>query len=105
MGIGASLGVMAGWLVFPFVAWRPFRAVQLLALPAGFLAAFVGFTILPEHWLRAPDGESTGLPGAVVNYLLCFFAVYGGLTWTRNRRLRADAPPRKEPSHQDRSAP
>ena len=97
IGIGVSLGVMAGWFIFPFVAWRPFRAVQLLALPFGFLAAFAGFTILPEHWLTGPDGDRFGMSGALINYVLCVLAVYGGLTWLRNRRLHAgtDSPQKK----------
>jgi hypothetical protein len=105
MAIGVSLGIMVGWFIFPFVAWRPFRAVHLLALPIVALAAFAGLTILPEHWLTSPDGDRNGIFGAMINYGLCVLAVYGGLTWSRNILLRAGSDSsQKELSLLDRPA-
>lgn len=104
IGIGVSIGIMAGWFIFPLVAWRPFRAVQLLALPMGFLAALAGFTILPEHWLTGSNGDRFGMSGALINYVLCVLAVYGGLTWLRNRRLHASTDSPQKLSLLDRPA-
>lgn len=90
MAIGVPLGLMVGWSIFPFVAWKPFRPLQLLALPIVAVAALAGLTILPEHWLTSPDGDRYGIFGAMINFAVCVLAVYGGLTWSRNVLLRAD---------------
>jgi hypothetical protein len=55
MAMGVPLGIMAGWCIFPFVAWRPFRAVHLLALPIVGLAAFAGLTWLRNRRLSISD--------------------------------------------------
>jgi hypothetical protein len=88
MGIGVPLGIIVGWLIFPFVAWRPFRAVHLLALPIVGVAAVAGLMVLPEHWLTSDSRDDYGIFGAMINYGLCALAGYGGLTWLRNKLLR-----------------
>lgn len=88
MAIGVPLGIMVGWFIFPFVAWRPFRAVHLLAPPIVGLVAFAGLTVLPEHWLTSHDGDRNGVFAAMINFALCSLAMYAGLTWLRNMRLR-----------------
>ena len=85
MAMGVPIGIMVGWLAFPLIAWRPIRATQLLNLPIVVLLVFVGFTILPEHWILDREADRNGLVGAIVNVMLCAIAVYGMLTWVRNR--------------------
>lgn len=105
MGIGVPLGIMVGWFIFPFVAWRPFRAVHLLAPPIVGLAAFAGLMVLPEHWLTSRHGDMYGIFGAMINFALCALAAYGGLTWSRNILLRAGTDcSQKELGRLDRAA-
>jgi len=89
MAIGVPIGILLGWLVFPWIAWRPFRAVHLLAVPlvVGFVLA--GFTLLPEHWLTSREGDRNGVYGAMINVALVALVGYGALTWARNMLARA----------------
>jgi hypothetical protein len=91
MAMGVPLGIIVGWFIFPFVAWRPFRALHLLALPIGALAALAGAIVLPEHWLTSHDGDRNGIYGAMINMALGSLVLYGGLTWSRNMLLRTRA--------------
>lgn len=91
MGIGVPIGIMVAWFIFPFVAWRPFRAVHLLAPPIVSVAAFAGLAVLPEHWLTRPQGDMYGIFGGMINYALCALAAYAVLTWSRNMLLRRRA--------------
>jgi hypothetical protein len=97
MAMGVPLGIIVGWFIFPFVAWRPFRAVHLLALPIGALAALAGLIVLPEHWLTSHDGDRNGIYGAMINMALGSLVLYGGLTWSRNMLLRTRADGSKKP--------
>ena len=87
MAVGVPVGIMLGWLIFPFIAWRPVRAVHLLALPLAVLFVVAGFTVLPEHWVTSRESDRNGLFGGIINVALCALAGYGVLTWARNRRL------------------
>lgn len=91
MVIGVFVGMMAGWCLFPFIAWRPFRAVHLLALPLVAVIAAAGVAVLPEHWLTSVEGDRNGMFGAMINVAICALIGYGGLTWWRNSRVRAGA--------------
>lgn len=92
MAIGVPAGIMLGWLLFPFLAWRPVRAIHLLALPLAVLFVVAGFTLLPQHWLTSRESDRNGLQGTILNVTLCALAGYGALTWVRNLSLRAGAP-------------
>ncbi len=85
MAIGVPAGIMLGWLLFPFLAWRPVRAAHLVALPFVILFVMAGFTLLPEHWLTSREGDRYGIYGAMLNVALVALVGYAVLTWLRNR--------------------
>ena len=91
MATGVPIGIMVGWLAFPLIAWRPIRVTQLLNLPIVVLLTFVGFTILPDHWILDREADRNGLAGAILNVMLCALVAYGGLTWIRNRVMATGA--------------
>ena len=84
MAAGVPIGILLGWLIFPWIAWRPFRAAHLLAIPLVVGLVVAGFTLLPEHWLTTREGDRNGVYGALMNVALCALAGYGVLTWIRN---------------------
>lgn len=91
MALGVPTGLVLAWLLFPLIAWRPLRALHLLALP--FVAALVvaALAFLPEHWLTSREGDMYGVHGATCNVMISALVGYGALTWIRNSVVRAGA--------------
>jgi hypothetical protein len=84
MGFGIPIGIMLGWLIFPVIAWKPFRFVHLLALPVVLLLVAAALALLPDHWLIGEERDRYGLYTLIVNVMLCALVGYGALTWIRN---------------------
>ena len=91
MALGVPMGLMLGWLLFPLIAWRPLRAVHLLALPFVAMLVVAAVALLPEHWLTSREGDMYGVYGAILNVMLGALVGYGALTWIRNIVVRAGA--------------
>jgi hypothetical protein len=89
MGFGIPVGILLGWSIFPFIAWRPFHLAHLLALPVVLLVVIAGITILPDHWLIREERDRYGLYTLIVNAMLCALVAYGALTWARNIHIGA----------------
>lgn len=87
MPVGMPVGTILGRLISPFLAWRPVRAVHLIAPPLVVLFGVAGFTMLPKHWVTSRASDRNGVIGRIINVALCALAGNGVLTWARNRRL------------------
>ena len=84
MGLGIPVGMLLGWFIFPFIAWRPFRFVHLLALPVVLFLVMAVLAFLPEHWLVGEERDRYGLYTLFANVMLCALVGYGAMTWIRN---------------------
>ena len=84
MGFGIPVGILLGWFIFPFIAWRPFRFVHLLALPVVLVLVIAVLAVLPDHWLMSEERDRYGLYTLIANVMLCALVGYGAMTWIRN---------------------
>ena len=84
MGIGIPVGILLGWFIFPFIAWRPFRFVHLLALPGVLLLVVACLALLPDHWVMNEERDRYGLYTLIANVMLCALVGYGAMMWIRN---------------------
>jgi hypothetical protein len=92
MGFGLPVGILLGWFIFPFIAWRPFRFVHLLALPGVLLLVVACLALLPDHWVMSEERDRYGLFTLIANVMLCALVGYGAMTWIRNILLLRAGP-------------
>ena len=89
MGFGIPVGILLGWLIFPMIAWKPFRFVHLLALLVVLVLVAAALTLLPDHWLIGEERDRYGLYTLLMNVMLAALVGFGAVTLIRNIMVRA----------------